>query len=263
MAVHRLAPRLERPVLAVVIDLGFARAHRPTDRTVVERRVVERRVVERRVVGRAVVERRSVAGAFANREPVVGRRGDPRLAVRRGAREALTDPCLDPLAGRLANEFALDLRHDGVDPGEVGGTVGGAVGLDGVFDPVGEEFVLFAPGALPEVVGDAGRDRLARGLLAALAGEEDERHRRMGVANRREEFEPVHPRHGVVAHDTVDRPRRALEPFERRRSRRLGRHVDAVEEAVEVGRPEVRDRALVVNPQHRDLVHRYGRMMPY
>jgi hypothetical protein len=47
-------------------------------------------------------------------------------------------------------------------------------GGDRVFDPVGQEVVLFSFPPLPEVVGDPGGDGVARNRLTALAGEQQE-----------------------------------------------------------------------------------------
>jgi len=76
--------------------------------------------------------------------------------------------------------------------------------LDGFDDPVFEALVRGASGVLPEVAGHVGGDRAAGNRLAALAGEKDKREVRVRLANRFEELQAVHPRHVVVAHDTVD-----------------------------------------------------------
>ena len=92
----------------------------------------------------------------------------------------------------------------------------GAVLRDGALDAIGQQRVLVGGAALLEVLGHAGGDGFARDLLAPLAGEEDERETRIPLADGLEEVQPVHPRHIVVADDTVDRSgRESVEPVAR------------------------------------------------
>ena len=181
---------------------------------------------------------------------------DPRERVGFRLTEPLTDVGFDLLAGLSADQFALDVPDHAVDAFEFGRASLGAVGLDGVVDAVGEQFVLVGAGRLPEVVGDAGRDGLVGDFLAALAGEEDERDVRGVGPHRLQEVEPAHRRHGVIAHDAIDRRRLVLEAGKRRLDCRLDLDVDALVDAFEMGRRQLRNRPFVVDQQDRNpLVH--------
>jgi len=241
-----LRPRVERLVVGdVPRGPHFLGTQRSPDGTATAGRVVgpNRDLVEvRRPGSRALADCDSVA--------VVGL-ADPRERVRCRVGETRTDTLFDSLAGRFADEFALDLADHLVDPREFVRPLLGTVGLDRVDDPVGQQLVAFGPGPLLEVVGDAGRDRLAGDLLRPLAGEQHERDVGADLADRGEEFEPVHPRHVVVAHDAVERGRVGLEPRERVVDARLDRHVDRVPEPLQLRRREIRGRRVVVDHQHR------------
>jgi hypothetical protein len=123
----------------------------------------------------------------------------------------------------------------------------GAVPLDGVLDPVGEQFVPFGT-ALPQVVGRPSPQGLAGDFLAALAGKEDEREVGTLLADGGEESDAVGAGHVVVADDAVD----AVESVQRLPG--IGRRLDldVVALALEVGRGQLHELRLVVDVEHPD-----------
>ena len=128
-----------------------------------------------------------------------------------------------------------------------------AVAFGGVPDPVGEDGVGVRAGAFLEVVGDAGRHRLRRDLLAPLPGEEDERQVGVGLPDRLEELEAVHAGHLVVADDAVEPL--DVEAIEGVASTRLRDHVEAVVLRHQEVSNEVTEPLLVVDVQHADRRH--------
>jgi hypothetical protein len=80
----------------------------------------------------------------------------------------------------------------------------GAVPRDGILDAVRHHRELARRRLLLDVVGDVGRDRVARDLLAALPGEPEEGQVRIRFAYRLEELDAGEPRHVVVRDDAVD-----------------------------------------------------------
>ena len=144
------------------------------------------------------------------------------------------------------------------------GLLSRAVLLDGVQDPVGEELVLFVARSLPEVVGGAGGDSVARHRLRPLPGEQHEREVRMVGADRVQKVDAVGPGHLVVGDDAVRRPALSLEPFDPRVGARRRVDVDTPVLALQHLPCEVRKPGLVVDVEdanavvHTDPPGRYG-----
>ena len=88
--------------------------------------------------------------------------------------------------------------------------------VDGVLDAVRQHLERLAVSALLDVVGDPGRDALARDALASLPGKEDERDVGVDLTDPPQEVDAVQRYHVVVRDDAVDRRRlQAVENFER------------------------------------------------
>ena len=97
---------------------------------------------------------------------------------------------------------------------------------DGGRDPCGEDPVA-AGHRLPHVVGDARRDRLARDVLVAVAGVDDEGDVRVALADRLEQVEAVGRGHLVVGDDAVDGVVPVVQRVEHRRAGRDTPHAQA------------------------------------
>ena len=86
------------------------------------------------------------------------------------------------------------------------GTLGLASCVDGVADPVGEQFVLLGADVPFEVVGDASRDGVACDFLSSLPGEQYKRKMGVLLSNGLQELQPARTGHTVVRDNTVGWP---------------------------------------------------------
>jgi hypothetical protein len=250
----RLAPRLERRIGSDVDrDCDLVGPRRSTSRSLPGGRVVGRDgdLVEVALASARVCLRDDLAC-------LVVRLADPREAVRIGVDESVADRLLDPLAGRSPHHALGDLADHRAHPCLLGRAPFGPPRLDGVRDPVCEEFVLRAVGALREVLGHPRPDRLARDLLAPPSREEHERHVRVFLAHRFQELQAVHSRHVVVTHDAVDRhPGRSCgfgETVETLTGARRRAHFEILTLALENRRREIGGVRFVVDVEHANRV---------
>jgi len=177
-----------------------------------------------------------------------GHAGGP---VRVRLAQQLTDGGFDLCHRGGVDEDLVDVTDERADAFEGGHASPGAILLDGVADPVCQQFVLFGTALLLEVVGRAARERVAGDCLAALAREEDEREAGVLASDRLEKVEPVHHRERVVADDAVDSVV-VLEIVERLRRAHPRDDVEPVALLVEERRRQLRELPVVVDVEDPD-----------